>query len=196
MKQPTPGAGRAVIAPPRKSDADIPFPGRDDAMVRRQRNGWENGAEASVFSGADRHFAEVLHELANGITALHINTQVLDWKLPPHSHLKRSVREIERHAQRCSGLVKRLLAAFKPMEATTLELCQQVPGLHGPVLEGLSARIDHGLDATNEGPAKKPAHVGFPPASGSSTRPKSNSHRHVTCALAPASRKRNDGHEY
>jgi hypothetical protein len=53
--------------------------------------------------------AEVLHELANVMTAVLTNTQVLSWKLPPYSHLKRSVREVERNAQRSSELLKRLV---------------------------------------------------------------------------------------
>lgn len=52
--------------------------------------------------------AEVLHELSNVITGVLLNAQVLEWKLPPYSHLKRSVREVERNAQRGSELIKRL----------------------------------------------------------------------------------------
>lgn len=53
---------------------------------------------------------DVLHELANVMTAVLTNTQVLSWKLPPYSHLKRSVREMERNAQRCGELLKRLVS--------------------------------------------------------------------------------------
>ena len=60
------------------------------------------------------HFAcngcvEVLHELANVMTGVLSNAQVLGWKLPPYSHLKRSVREVERNAQRGGELLKRLI---------------------------------------------------------------------------------------
>ena len=44
--------------------------------------------------------ADTVHELANSMTAVLINAQVLEWKLPPYSRMKRPVREIERHAQR------------------------------------------------------------------------------------------------
>lgn len=54
--------------------------------------------------------AEVLHELANVMTAVLTNTQVLSWKLPPYSHLKRSVHEVERNAQRGGELLKRLVS--------------------------------------------------------------------------------------
>lgn len=51
---------------------------------------------------------EILHELSNVVTGVLLNAQVLEWKLPPYSHLKRSVRELERNAQRGSELLKRL----------------------------------------------------------------------------------------
>ena len=38
-----------------------------------------------------------------------MNAQVLGWKLPPYSRLKRPLREIERNAQRGSELMKCLL---------------------------------------------------------------------------------------
>lgn len=53
--------------------------------------------------------AEVLHELANVMTGVLANAQVLGWKLPPYSHLKRPVREVERNAQRGGELLKRLM---------------------------------------------------------------------------------------
>jgi hypothetical protein len=52
---------------------------------------------------------EVLHELANLMTGVMVNAQVLGWKLPPYSHLKRPVREVERNAQRGGELLKRLM---------------------------------------------------------------------------------------
>lgn len=53
--------------------------------------------------------AEALHELANLMTGVLVNAQVLGWKLPPYSHLKRPVREVERNAQRGGELLKRLM---------------------------------------------------------------------------------------
>jgi hypothetical protein len=53
--------------------------------------------------------ADLVHELANTTTAVLINAQVLDWKLPPYSRLKRPLREIERNAHRGSELMKQLL---------------------------------------------------------------------------------------
>jgi hypothetical protein len=53
--------------------------------------------------------AEVLHELSNVMTGVLTNAQMLGWKLPPYSHLKRPVREVERNAQRGGELLKRLI---------------------------------------------------------------------------------------
>lgn len=53
--------------------------------------------------------ADTLHELANLMTCVVTNAQVLGWKLPPYSHLKRPIREVERNAQRGGELLKRLM---------------------------------------------------------------------------------------
>jgi hypothetical protein len=52
---------------------------------------------------------ELLHELSNLMTGVLLNAQMLEWKLPPYSHLKRPVREVARNAQRSSELMKALL---------------------------------------------------------------------------------------
>jgi len=198
MKQSTSIVSRAATAPQRNGNTPIPSPPlpSDEAMAGCNGDGEENGAATSLSLRAYPHFAGTLHELANSVTALLINTQVLDWKLPPYSHLKRSVREIERHAQRSSALVKRLLSKFEAREEVNLESCRQVPSLHGPRLRSMTTVGNSGLVTTEQGPAKLPAQVLLPPAPCSSTAPKSNSHRHVTGALAPASQKRNDGYEH
>jgi hypothetical protein len=51
----------------------------------------------------------LLHELSNVVTGILMNAQVLGWKLPPYSHLKRSVHEVERNAQRGGELLKQLM---------------------------------------------------------------------------------------
>src|SRR5271165_3914399 len=58
-------------------------------------------------------YTDTLHELANSLTAVLINIQILEWKLPPYSRLKRPVREIELHARRSEALFKRLLREFE-----------------------------------------------------------------------------------
>ena len=82
---------------------------------------------------------DTLHELANSVTALLLNTQILDWKLPPYSQLKRTVCEIERHAQLSSALVRRLLGQFQLTAAAKLATSQKVPSLPGPTLENVVA---------------------------------------------------------
>ena len=52
--------------------------------------------------------ADLVHQMANATNAVLMNTQVLGWKLPPYSRLKRPLREIERNAQRAGELMKRL----------------------------------------------------------------------------------------
>ena len=56
-----------------------------------------------------RDCEELLHQLANVITPILMHAQMLEWKLPPYSHLKRSVRELERNARRGSELLKALI---------------------------------------------------------------------------------------
>jgi hypothetical protein len=65
--------------------------------------------EKACPSGTCEGCAEVLHELANLMTCVVTNAQVLGWKLPPYSHLKRPIREVERNAQRGGELLKRLM---------------------------------------------------------------------------------------
>jgi len=62
---------------------------------------------------------ELLHELSNVVTGVLMNAQVMEWKLPPYSHLKRSVREVERNAQRGGELLKRLMRRLARVEAKT-----------------------------------------------------------------------------
>jgi hypothetical protein len=60
---------------------------------------------------------DLLHQLSNLLTGVLLNAQLLEWKLPPYSHLKRPVREVARNAQRGSELLKRLVlhcAARRP----------------------------------------------------------------------------------
>ncbi len=58
--------------------------------------------------------SDLLHELSNLMTSMLLNAQMLEWKLPPYSHLKRPVREVARSAQRGSELMKRLQRRCAP----------------------------------------------------------------------------------
>jgi hypothetical protein len=115
--------------------------------------------------------ADTVHELANAMTAVLINAQVLEWKLPPYSRMKRPVREIERHAQRGGALLKRLLRQFEPGPAEEEggnDLCGQIRCLHGT----MAAVTAQGPEATAEGPEKLPPLKPSPSAPGSCFPPK------------------------
>jgi hypothetical protein len=55
----------------------------------------------TTYSNAfDSESAELLHGLNNVFVTMLLNAQVLEWKLPSYSRLKRNLHEIERNAQR------------------------------------------------------------------------------------------------
>jgi hypothetical protein len=60
-------------------------------------------------SAVDAECAELLHGLNNALVSTLLNAQVMEWKLPSYSRLKRNLHAIERNAQRGGELVKRLL---------------------------------------------------------------------------------------
>lgn len=80
-------------------------------------------------------WGETVHALSNVMTAVLMNSQVLDWKLPPYSRLKRLVREIERNAQRGGELLKRLQRQLGPVASPDIsgadEFCGLAPGAAG-----------------------------------------------------------------
>jgi len=150
-------------------DTPIPVPflrgDASKAISSSSGNGEESHARTPRSSHAGSCCADTLHELANTMTAVLIHIQVLEWKLPPYSRLKRSVREIERHAQSGGALLKRLLQQFQAKEEANQEFCGQVPSLHGT----MAAATARGPDATAVGPPKLPplrsdASSCFPPA--------------------------------
>lgn len=51
---------------------------------------------------------DILHGLNNALVSILLNAQVIEWKLPSYSRLKRNVHEVERSAQRGGLLVRRL----------------------------------------------------------------------------------------
>ena len=52
----------------------------------------------------------LLHDLNNVLVAILLNAQIVEWKLPSYSRLKRNVHEIERGAQRGAFIVSKLRA--------------------------------------------------------------------------------------
>jgi hypothetical protein len=133
----------------------------NEAMASSIGEGEESDTQTPRCSNAGCGCAVAMHELANSVTALLINTQVLEWKLPPYSRLKRPVREIERHAQRSGVLLKDLLRRFEIGDAEQ-EFCGRVPFLHGTT----TAVTAQGPGATDERVVKLPRQAPSPPASG------------------------------
>jgi hypothetical protein len=124
-----------------------------EAVASLNRKG-ENSDLALPHGAHNSGWADTMHELANSMTAVLINAQVLEWKLPPYSRLKRPVREIECHARRSGALLKHLLHQFainQPGKARQ-ELCGQIPSLHG-AMAGATAK---GLGPADDGPVKLP----------------------------------------
>src|ERR1019366_8026255 len=106
--------------------------------------------------------AYLVHELASTTTAVLMNAQVLGWKLPPYSRLKRPLREIERNAQRGSELMKcllRRLGTDGTDQADEDRRCQQDGGLRFiDTVTAQEPRVDSGRaenlpPRTNSGPA-------------------------------------------
>lgn len=125
------------------------------------------GEDSNLATHADCGCADTIHELANSMTAVLINVQALEWKLPPYSRLKRLVREIERHAQRSGALLKRLREfAINPSEAARGEFCRPVPCLHG-TMAAVTAR-ELGGDRPRAGDTAAPGAVASASAPGSS----------------------------
>jgi hypothetical protein len=82
-----------------------------DADVLEGADGSEEGAAAIV----EREIscgqqAEIMHGLNNVLVSIMLNAQLIGWKLPSYSRLRRNVHEIERSAQRAGKLLKRLMA--------------------------------------------------------------------------------------
>src|SRR5271157_3203983 len=155
-------------------DSDTPIPAiflRGDASeAMAPGNGGEREARGPRSSHAGPALGDTMHELANAVTAVLMNTQVLDWKLPPYSRLKRPVREIERHAQRGGALLKRLLRQFEAIGESGSESGWQVPSGHGTRFGNMAAVTGPPANAT--GPANLPSPVALPPAPGPSFPPR------------------------
>ena len=173
----------------------VPEPGDDEvremSSAGQAREERDQGNLRSSRASCDE-CADLMHELANTATAVLMNIQVLGWKLPPYSRLKRPLREIERNAQRGGELVKRLLSRVNPDEAgpENEKSCVHVPRL------GLTNTVMAQEPGVDSGSA-----VNLPPRMNSHPAPvfsqieKANSQHDVMVALARFP-KRDDGNEY
>ena len=71
--------------------------------------------EVSPLASFAKESAELLHELNNVFVSVLLNTQVMEWKLPSYSRLRRNLHEVQRNAQRGGELAKRLLNRLDAM---------------------------------------------------------------------------------
>jgi hypothetical protein len=93
--------------------------GGDYGPERRKLNQFatltEGHMTAATLSVFDEQIVELLHELNNVFVSVLLNTQVMEWKLPSYSRLKRNLHEVQRNAQRGGELAKRLLNQLQAM---------------------------------------------------------------------------------
>ena len=81
----------------------------EDSPIAEQPGRSRESANVTETRAFDIESAELLHELNNVLVSMLLNAQVMEWKLPSYSRLKRNLHEVERNAQRGGELVKRLL---------------------------------------------------------------------------------------
>ena len=67
----------------------------------------EEKVTAPEFKG-DSELSQILHGLNNMLVSILLNAQVIEWKLPSYSRIRRNVHEVERSAQRGAVLLSRL----------------------------------------------------------------------------------------
>ena len=53
---------------------------------------------------------EIMHSLNNVLVSIVLNAQIMEWKLPSYSSMRRNTHEIQRSAQLANVLLKRLAA--------------------------------------------------------------------------------------
>ncbi|MGA9567478.1 MAG: hypothetical protein WBS19_18270 [Candidatus Korobacteraceae bacterium] len=81
------------------------LPGREGAAEEATAEQTDLQRDPAV----DAECAELLHGLNNVLVSTLLNAQVMEWKLPSYSRLRRNLHAIERNAQRGGELVKQLL---------------------------------------------------------------------------------------
>jgi hypothetical protein len=158
------GSARQTEQPADQLD-HLPLPCNDEttqvSSAEQGREGCDPGNPHSSRTFRD-DCADLLHELANTTTAVLMNAQVLGWKLPPYSRLKRPLREIERNAQRGGELMRRLLsrlATDATSQGSEASLCRQSPRL------GLTNTVTAQEPGVDSGSAVNlPARTNFHPA--------------------------------
>ncbi len=123
-----------------RPDHDCPRDGGFDGQAERMTPFELEGAEEP---------RDILHGLNNMLASILLNAQLIEWKLPSYSRVKRNVHEVERSAQRGAALVTRLRHWLESKAARSAD---QVPAREEDVVaprrvgdcgeEGMVARCD------------------------------------------------------
>jgi hypothetical protein len=64
--------------------------------------------DTTALAAKPEDFGEILHGLNNVLVSIVFNAQIMEWKLPSYSRMRRNTHEIQRSAQRAGVLLKRL----------------------------------------------------------------------------------------
>lgn len=85
-------------------------PGQPLSLEESCQAGLRSEEKNDTLSPPDRidQGRDILHGLNNALVSILLNAQVIEWKLPSYSRLKRNVHEVERSAQRGGLLIQRL----------------------------------------------------------------------------------------
>ena len=84
--------------------SEVTAMGRADAIDQNVR------ASSAATAVSAIELGEILHGLNNVLVSIVLNAQIMEWKLPSYSHMRRNTHEIQRSAQRAGVLLKRLRA--------------------------------------------------------------------------------------
>ena len=75
---------------------------------------------ASALGAGPLELGEILHSLNNVLVSIVLNAQIMEWKLPSYSHMRRNTHEIQRSARRAGVLLKRLSGRAAPPETSAV----------------------------------------------------------------------------
>jgi len=89
-------------------DGRVQTPDPEESCRESLRSDEMKGVLSSSQEQEREPCCDILHGLNNALVSILLNAQVIEWKLPSYSRLKRNVHEVERSAQRGGLLVQRL----------------------------------------------------------------------------------------
>jgi hypothetical protein len=84
------------------------WPPADQNNSRNEANGAGGGGTTVPGIRSAHLWGDILHDLNNVLVSILLNAQVIEWKLPSYSRIRRNVHEVERSAQRGAVLVSRM----------------------------------------------------------------------------------------